>query len=86
MKTVEMGGVFDEGYGIIPKKVMKDTELSIEAKAIYSLLSTYVAGESDDSSVATICCSLNISERRYYRHRKQLIDKGYMTVKKEGRL
>ena len=33
---IKLQGIFQEGYGIIPKMVMKDKRLTIEAKSIYA--------------------------------------------------
>ena len=77
-------GILSKGYGIIPKLVMKDKDLTIESKAIYSYLCSY-AGNGDTAfpSVSLMCSDLGISETRYLKHRKTLLDKGYITVKRE---
>lgn len=79
--TLELEGVYKEGYGIIPKLVMKDKKLSIEAKAIYALLCSYAGkGKTAFPSIESQCRSLKISEARYLRHRKFLIEEGYITI------
>ena len=76
-------GVMSEGYGIIPKKVMKDKGLSIEAKAIYAFISSYAgAGITSFPSVNLITDMLGISRQRFNKHRKLLEDKGYITIKR----
>ncbi len=76
--------LLSKGYGIIPKLMMKDTRLSVESKAIYAYLCSYCgAGNTAFPSVALICHDLEISERRYQKHLKQLKDMGYVTVKRE---
>ena len=76
-------GVMSEGYGIIPKKVMKDKDLSIDAKAIYAFISSYAgAGSTSFPSVNLITDMLGISRQRFNKHRKLLEDKGYITIKK----
>jgi len=76
--------LMSKGYGLIPKTVMLDTNLSIEAKAIYAFLSSYSgAGNTSFPSVETIRKYLDISRERYYKHRKQLIDHGYVIVEKK---
>ena len=77
-------GILSKGYGIIPKLVMKDKDLTIESKAIYSYLCSY-AGNGDTAfpSVGLMCSDLGISETRYLKHRKTLLDKGYITIKRE---
>lgn len=71
------------GYGLVFKRVMKDTNIDIEAKALYSYLSAY-AGSSGTAfpSVSLICHELRISEKRFKKYRKQLEDYGYLSVKR----
>lgn len=71
------------GYGLVFKRVMKDTNIDIEAKALYSYLSAY-AGSSGTAfpGVSLICHELNISEKRFKKYRKQLEDYGYLSVKR----
>ncbi|KRQ85854.1 hypothetical protein ABG79_02368 [Caloramator mitchellensis] len=75
------------GYGIIPKQVMKDTRLSIEAKAIYAYLSTY-AGNNGLAfpSLELILSDLKIHKNRFYKHLTLLIDHGYINKSKENNL
>lgn len=72
------------GYGLVFKRVMKDTNIDIEAKALYSYLSAY-AGSSEVAfpSVNLICHELNISDKRFKKYRKQLEDNGYLSVKRQ---
>ncbi len=72
------------GYGLVFKRVMKDTNIDIEAKALYSYLSAY-AGSSETAfpGVSLICHELNISDKRFKKYRKQLEDNGYLSVKRE---
>ncbi|APR61447.1 helix-turn-helix domain-containing protein [Staphylococcus condimenti] len=72
------------GYGIVFKRVMKDTNIDIEAKALYSYLSAY-AGSSEVAfpGVSLICHELNISDKRFKKYRKQLEDNGYLSVKRQ---
>ena len=76
-----MEGVMAQGYGVIPKLVMKHEHLTIEAKAIYSYLASYAgAGKTAYPSVALMCKDLGISKTRFYNHRKLLIDYGFISV------
>ncbi|MDW4401996.1 helix-turn-helix domain-containing protein [Staphylococcus saprophyticus] len=69
------------GYGLVFKRVMKDTNISIEAKALYSYLSAYAgADESSFPSVSLIKHELNIGKQRYQRARKELEEIGYLKV------
>mgnify|MGYP000117607350 CR=1 FL=1 len=73
------GSIFADGYGIIPKMVMQDPELHIEAKAIYAYLCSF-AGQGDTAfpSVKKMCRDLGISKDRYYKYIKELVDRGYI--------
>ena len=80
---LDVKGVMSEGYGIIPKKVMRDKDLSIDAKAIYAFIASYAgAGSTSFPSVNLITDMLGISRQRFNKHRKLLEDKGYITIKK----
>lgn len=75
--------VLVSGYGIIPKLVMKDKDLTIEAKAIYAYIASYAgAGKTAYPSVDLICSDLNIGKGRFQKHRKCLIEKGYLIIEK----
>lgn len=86
---LKIEGVKARGYGIIPKLVMQDKRLSIEAKAIYSYFCSYAgAGDTAFPSIRKICYDLGISEERYRKHFKTLLFCGYITVeqkKEKGR-
>lgn len=76
-------GIMSKGYGIIPKLIMKDKSLSIEAKGIYAYIASYAgAGTTAFPSVDLICGDLNISENRFRKNKKLLIDYGYIEVKR----
>lgn len=84
MDLLKQEDLLSKGYGIIPKLMMKDTRLSVESKAIYAYLCSYCgAGNTAFPSVDLICHDLEISERRYQKHLKQLKDTGYVTVTRE---
>lgn len=69
------------GYGLVFKRVMKDRNISVEAKALYSYLSAYAgADESAFPSVDLIKHELGIGKHRFLRAKNELIDYGYLTV------
>lgn len=71
------------GYGIVYKKVMKLNDLSIEAKAIYSYLCTYAGNKTTAfPSVSLICHELGIGEKRFYKYKKELMEKNIITTKR----
>ncbi|MDW4106528.1 conserved phage C-terminal domain-containing protein [Staphylococcus saprophyticus] len=72
------------GYGLVFKRVMKDTNISIEAKALYSYLSAYAgADESAFPSVDLIKYELNIGKHRFLRAKNELINYGYLNVSRK---
>lgn len=72
------------GYGLVFKRVMKDTNISIEAKALYSYLSAYAgADESAFPSVDLIKHELNIGKHRFLRAKNELINFGYLNVSRK---
>ena len=80
---IKMQGIMEQGYGISPKLVMRDKNLSIEAKAIYAYMSSFAGnGESAFPKIETACKDLQISKKRFLNHRKYLIDNGYLTIEK----
>lgn len=81
---LDVQGILSKGYGLSPKLVMQDREITIEAKAIYSYFSSYAGnGTVAFPSVSKTIYDLNIGEQRYYKHRKKLTDKGYLTIEKQ---
>ena len=79
-----MKSILAEGYGIIPKLVMRDESLSIEAKAIYAYLAAFAGNRFEAyPSVELICHELNISKKRFLTHRKMLVERGYMEIKRQ---
>ena len=83
-QSFQAEGIMEKGYGFIPKLIMKDKELTIEAKAIYAYLSSYTgAGNITYPSISLMCGDLDISEARFYKHRKLLIEKGYIVIEKK---
>lgn len=81
---LKLEGIDADGYGKIPKIPMRDKNLSIEAKAIYAYICSYAGGGKNYSfpTVKRMCDDLCISEARLIKHRKMLIDLGYIEVVK----
>ncbi|NGT54759.1 helix-turn-helix domain-containing protein [Clostridium perfringens] len=71
-----------KGYGTIPKFIMQ-AKISIEAKAIYAYMCSFAgAGQSAFPSVEKILVDLNISKDRFYKHRKELINNGFIKIER----
>lgn len=77
-------GILSQGYGIVPKLVMKDKELTAEAKAVYAYLCSYAgSGESAFPSMELMSEDLGMSLKRLRKHRDLLTDRGYIVITKE---
>ena len=61
-------------YGMVTYSVLGNNTLSVTAKALYSLLSTYVSKETDDCwpSLGTLADHLNLSQRTISRAMAEL--------------
>jgi len=80
---IKLSSILGKGYGLSPKLVMIDTDLSIEAKAIYAYLSSYCGnGSTAFPSIELIQHHLKISKNRFYKYRNELINKGYVKIKR----
>lgn len=81
---IEQSDLLSQGYGIIPKKVMRDQSLSPESKAIYAYLSSFCGnGNTAFPSIGLMCHDLDMGENRFLKHRKTLVDRGYIQIKKK---
>lgn len=68
-------------YGVIPHLVMKDLDLTIEAKAIYAYIAAHGGtGNSVYPSVDLICQDLRIGKDRFQKHKRMLLEKGYLVI------
>lgn len=77
-------GIYKDGYGMIPKAVMKNKKISFEAKAVYAYICSYAgSGGKAFPSLQKICEELGISEKRLYKYRKELVDNGLIIISKE---
>lgn len=80
--VLRLDGLLSMGYGIIPKKAMRDARLTPEAKAIYAYLCSFAgSGNTAFPSVDLMCAEIGMSEDRFYRHRKLLVQYGYIAFK-----
>lgn len=82
------GTIYEEGSGMLAKKVMIDSSLSIESKAIYAYLCSYAwGGQSDDRkafpTIQRMVEDLGITDKRFYRHRKALVDRNLISITKK---
>lgn len=80
---LKVEGVNFKGFGIIPKLIMFDRNLSLEAKAIYAYFASYAGnGTSSFPGRDYILKQLKVSKKGYYGHYNQLLKEGYIKVQK----
>lgn len=74
----------DFGFGILPKQVMKENNLSLQSKGIYAYLCAY-AGNKDTAfpSISLITYELGISKDTFYKYMNELKDKKYIETFQE---
>jgi len=73
------GTIFEQGYGLIAKTVMRDKTLPAGPKALYAYLASYT-GKGNPTcfpSMKTICNELRINKDTYSKYLQALIDAGY---------
>lgn len=81
---LKVEGVNARGFGTVPKMVMLDKKLTIEAKAIYSYFCSYAgAGTTAFPSTKKIQDDLCVGKARYYKHFNLLKDFGYIRVEQK---
>lgn len=86
------GTIYENGYGLIAQKVMRDKTLPKQSKLIYSYMCSFAGTGGDGErtafpSVSLQCDELGMSEDTYYKWRKYLVDRGYIRItrqRKEG--
>ena len=72
------GTVLEEGYGVVGKKVMRDKNLTVIAKAVYCYLATFGNGSYPSRSLITE--ELGINKDTYTKQLAQLKKLGYIRV------
>lgn len=78
---MEISEIHSNGHGLAPRAIMTDTNLSIEAKALYCYLSYYVGnGNYNWPTIDQISKDLRCSDKRIKRHLLKLERKGYLIV------
>jgi len=85
------GTIYENGYGLIAQKVMRDTNISAMSKAIYAYMCSFASKGEDGKtsafpSVSLIKTELGIkSQDTFYKYRKELVNAGYITIEKQKR-
>ena len=65
----------------VPTELLQDTCLSVEAKGFAAIL--YALGD-EGVELSELACQLNMSEERIFDVLKELDDKEYLRIRKEG--
>ena len=74
-------GINCKGFGILPKYVMIDSDLTLEAKTIYAYFCSFAGnGNTTFPGRDKILSDLKISKDCYYKHFNLLIKQGYLSV------
>lgn len=82
--VLQVEGINSKGFGTIPKLVMQDRRLTIQAKAIYAYFCSYAgAGRTAFPSRSKILYDLDIGKKAYYRHFNLLKKHGYIKCHQE---
>lgn len=81
------GTVYENGYGLIATKVMRDRKLPKQSKLIYAYICSFAGSDKDGDrtafpSVSLQCDELGMNEDTYYKWRKPLVDAGYLSIEK----
>uniref|UniRef100_UPI0039EA52E8 helix-turn-helix domain-containing protein n=1 Tax=Clostridium perfringens TaxID=1502 RepID=UPI0039EA52E8 len=80
---IQLRGILSQGYGFSPQIVMRDIRLTAEAKAIYAYMASFAgANLTAFPTIELQLHELNMSAKRYYKHRRLLEDLGYITIQR----
>ena len=78
--------ILSNGYGLIPKSVTRDKELTMESKAIYGYLASFAgSGGYCYPSKELMISELGTTEKRFNKNIKLLKEHGYIKVHKRGK-
>lgn len=81
---LKIEGINCKGFGILPKYVMLDPDLTIEAKTIYAYFCSFAGnGSCAFPSRDKILVDLPMSKDAYYKHFHIITDQGYITVEQD---
>lgn len=83
-ERLKIEGINFKGYGILPRYVMMDEDLSIESKTIYAYFCSYSgSGNTSLPGRERILRELKISKNYYYKHLNELKEQGYIFIHQE---
>lgn len=82
------GTIYENGYGLLAQKVMRDKTLPKQSKLIYAYMCSFASINTENGertafpSVSLQCSELGMNQDTYYKWRKPLVDKGLITIEK----
>lgn len=82
------GTIYENGYGLLARKVMRDESLHKNARLIYAYMCSFAGIDKNGErtafpSVSLQCKELDMSEDTYYKWRKQLVNRGLIKITKQ---
>ncbi|KUO52358.1 MAG: hypothetical protein APF76_04805 [Desulfitibacter sp. BRH_c19] len=78
---IVMEGIYSHGFGVLAKKIMRDSTLRVGPKALYSYLITFAgAGVEAFPKKSTICKELGIHPETYNSYLSELIKRDLIRV------
>lgn len=82
------GTIYEKGYGLIASKVMRDKSIPRQSRLIYAYMCSFAGLDKEGNrvafpSVSLQCEELDMSEDTYYKWRKELEDRGLITIEKQ---
>ncbi len=86
MAAPVLEGIFEHGYGVIPKVTMVDPELPLQSKAIYAYICSLTGRGKEGAdkvayfSRAKIKNDLSLTESSYYKYLAPLLEAGYIEI------
>lgn len=77
-------GINFKGFGIIPKYVMIDQDLTIDSKTIYAYFCSFAGnGNAAFPGRDKILIDLPMGKDRYYKHLHSLVEQGYISIEQQ---
>jgi len=81
LERIKERGIQSYGYGLAEQRILKDRELHIKAKGVYSYFCAFSGNTSTAyPSVEAVLRDLKICESTYYKYISQLVEKKYIQV------
>lgn len=81
------GTIYENGYGLIASKVMRDKSIPKQSRLIYAYMCSFAGMDKEGNrvafpSVSLQCEELGMTEDTYFKWRKVLVERGLITIEK----